>query len=203
MLDYPTIKAWLKLPDDSEQAAVVALEERVQAHLEGRLELYLGAPKAVTVLIDGPKRDRIWLPQPVAVEDPPPDPLLTVETADGAGGWTAVAPADFELDDADHREQAVYVVSWGELATWPRGRRNIRVGMRIGYTEGNEPAELRQLALDMISLMYSSRGRLGMESETLDDYSYTRQSGGDDLDDMTLSIPAASSIISRWRRHKL
>lgn len=204
MIDYPTIKAYLKLPDDSDQALLQALETRVQSHLEGRLDLYLGPPEDVTWRLDGTGTDRLWLPQPVAVEDPQTVP--TFETADGVGGWDAVVGADVELGDIDPtrgRQQPVYALSHGDLVTWPSGRRNVRVTTRRGYEAGAEPGELVQLALGVIGVIYGQAGHEGMRSESIGDYSYTRATGGDDFDDAILGVPGAASTISRWRRWKV
>lgn len=202
MIPYADIKAWLDLPNDDDQVKIEALETRVQAHLEGRLELYLGPPEDVVYLLNGTGTDRLWLPQPVAVENPQTVP--TFEKADGVGGWDAVDAADVELDtiDADRgREQAVYALSHGTLIHWPRGRRNVRVTTRRGYETA--PGELVSLALGMISILYGGAGQEGMAAETIGDYSYRKTTGGDDFDDAILSIPGAASTISRWRRHKI
>lgn len=202
MIPYADLKAWLDLPNDDDQAVVTDLEARVVAHLEGRLELYLGAPKDVTLRLDGTGNDRLWLPQPVADTDPAP--ATTFEKADGVGGWDAIPAADFELADIDvktDRNQAVYAVSHGTLVTWPEGRRNVRVATKIGYETGEEPPELRQLVFNAVSALYNDRGHEGFESEKIGDYSYTRGGprGGGEVQDVIRSLPAAESIISRWR----
>lgn len=50
---------------------------------------------------------------------------------------------------------------------WPEGRQNIVVTYTAGYAPGSIPADIEQAVIDLVSLRYKERDRIGFQSKSL------------------------------------
>lgn len=80
---------------------------------------------------------------------------------------------------------------------WPRGTRNIEVDFTGGYTEDSLPHDLRRLVLDIIAFGWVRRGREGLSSVSINNFSadFVMPSESD-----VLGISGAKDVIARYRR---
>jgi hypothetical protein len=83
-------------------------------------------------------------------------PLVSIELrdeGDGEDGWQAADPRDFEVDGRRVYSPGVDL---------PTGRRTVRATYRRGFEEGDAPADVSHLVLDMVKASYMGRRRRGI-----------------------------------------
>lgn len=177
MLQVPEIRDWLGLTSTDHDAILEDLEERAVEFIEKQTDRYFGEVQSFTDIMDGSGFDVLWLPEAPAA-------LTSVHYRDVEGVWIAYESTDYELDGRQLFRLRGFA--------WPRGRRNIRVIYTAGYTEGAEPADVKQAVLDLIALKYRGRGSEALQSQKIGDYSYTRA-------DIS-RVPGLNETLAHWRR---
>lgn len=146
-------------------------------HLGG---LYLGEPTHRSQLFCGGH-------DVVALDQTPTDGVVTVWTRrDVFDAWTILDTTLWRLE------------GWHVFARtyFPAGRLTVKVEYPVGWEPGTGPEELQQLVREMLAVAYGSGEGIaaGMKSETLGDYSYTRE----DID----SLPSYRNAMA-WRRMRV
>jgi len=139
------------------------LTERAIYAVQHELDWYFCAPRSTEEILDGTGNRALWLRQP-------PVDLVVVSSRTTVGGTWAVVPAtEYELGGGG------LMVGRGlfGVGNWTRGVRNYRVAYEEGFTV--MPGDIEQLLIDLITTAWKNRStNLGMKSETIGDYSYTR-----------------------------
>lgn len=172
--------------------ALVALEAGAVAFVETQTGRYFGLPETVTEYVTGRGTARLYLRDHPTPEDGEYEPVVAVDerTTPGGDPTEYVQGADFELRVAD-REFALIRYA-GEV--WTAGY-EFGLTYRRGYPAGEEPADIRQLVLDLVSVRWQLRGHEALRSETIGGYSYTRF-GASDVD----AVAGGWATIEAWRR---
>ncbi len=187
--------AWMGNPDTPGASdLLVTLEARAVDIITSETERYFGASTVHSEIISGEGCDRIWLNEA-------PTAVTSVEERCGAGddwtaidgagsdGWELRAPVSISGVTTLHRKNGL---------TWLFGH-EYRVTYSFGYASGSEPAEIRQAVLDLVALKYNERGREGLRSETIGDYSWTALADSMGNRDLR-AVPGWGSMVRRWRR---
>jgi hypothetical protein len=188
MIPVATMKQWLGIAADNTtyDAQLTALEGRLLAVIERKLDWYFGAARPVVETFDGDGRDTIWLRQP-----PVDGETFGVYTRTGVGyAWSELADTDYELD----RRKLAHATSW------PYGRRNIQVRYSEGFASA--PGDIYQLLLNLIESHVSVGAAAGgaVSGETLGDYSYTIK---DVTETDVVNSPLWESVWQSWKRGRI
>lgn len=207
MIALAEIKDWLGVTVTDYDTLLTNLEERVVAFIERQTGRYFGPVETVEPLVLlGHGTRNLWLPERPRVgydgDDAEADDLTVLERAYPAGTETVIVAAEttgFFLRKTETGAMLVrrpagirwefyyeYEISVTDDGGWTRG-----------YEAGEEPADIRQLVLDLIKLKWDARTRTaGVSGETIGGYSYTLGAVTDsDLD----RIPMARSTLELWR----
>lgn len=198
MISLADLKAYLGIDSDdtSEDAVLTTLEANAVAFIQTQTRRYFGPPEEFEEILTGDGSRTLWLSeQPI---DAPDDQYaiegkVAVDEREypGADETALVAGEDFEVRTAGNEGRLVRLGSSGK---WKCEYEYICTYWR-GYPEGEEPKDIRQLVLDLVSTRRSIKGMEALRSETAPDYSYTRFGEGD-LD----AIPGGRDTIAAWRR---
>jgi hypothetical protein len=198
MIPLDELRTYLGLPedDDTEAAVLLELERNALAFVQTQARRYFGPPAPVTEYLAGTGSRSLWLSdvplEPEEPADPEDDPTPRVLVLDLNHAAAAATPLeDFDLRVADERDAAL--VRHGALRWSPL--REYAVTYQRGYREGEEPGDIRQLVLDLVSVKFALRGSEGLRSESMGGYSYTRI-GETDMDAAT----GGWATIHAWRR---
>ena len=179
MLPLAEVKAHLGITGDASDGQLAALVDRATAIVERELHWYFRDPRDAVEVLDGTGEASMWLRQP-----PVDEGAVTVENRTGVGdAWEAVDATDYEVDG-----RGLYAA--GE---WARGKRNFRVSYREGFID--PPGDVAQLVLDLVASVWRDKGKEGLRSERIGDYSYTRA----DLEDQ----PRWGNVRSNWERRRV
>lgn len=195
MIEIGDLKAWLGNPQGNGiNALLTSLEARAVDILQKELDRYFGSEKTHTEIIEGDGTRRLWLNEA-------PSSLTSIEERYRPGdSWTAIAENDsdgWELR-APKSSAGVAAVHRKNGHTWRFGY-EYRVVYTFGYAAGSEPPDVRQAVLDLVALKFAERGRAGLRSESIGDYSYTTLADSMGRRDLH-SIPGWSEVRRRWRR---
>lgn len=157
MLPLDDVKPWLNITVDTFDAELQALIDRASEHIENECGWYFRLPRPVVEVLDGTGTDALFLRQHL-----PDDaaPLVLECRAGTTDPWVVVPAADYELDG-----RGIYAAG-----VWARGRRNFRATYEEGFTE--PPGDIAQLFLEVMAHAWQTRGREGLSSERIGDYSY-------------------------------
>ena len=193
MIDLTTLKEWLGISaeDTAHDALLTDLEARAVEWVERQTGRYFGPPAETTEVLCGTGARRLWL------AEPPVSVAEVVEYAyPGAEGVIIdpAAPDGYEIRTGGNEG---WLVRRGGV-WWPGYE--YRVRYTRGYPAGQEPADIRQLVLDLVALKWSIRGKDGLQSESIGGYSYTRSAFHIADDGDLKSIPGALRTIQSWRR---
>ena len=187
MITLADLRAWLNVTDTDSDALLTALEARAVDFVQRETGRYFGPSIARTEILRGDDSDMLRLRErPSAI-------TLLEYRAVTATTWTALAASGawelhVPMDDTGILGAVLYRIG----AEWSRDTR-YRVTYPFGYTAGAEPGEIRQAVMDIVELKYIERGRFGLRSETLGDYSYTL--GPRDVE----NVPELMDTLARWR----
>lgn len=181
MISAPVVLRALapKTADPTELDRLIAAATGMLGRELGR---FLGEPAETQELHRGGRSLVLLFDDPVAVGEET-EPTVTVEGRAGASlAWEAIEETEYSRDGRRLEHPSC----------WPQG---VRVTYSRGYDLDEGPAELRDLVLEMVLAKVRQRGREGLTSETIGDYSYTKA-------DLT-QLDSWTSIAARWRRNRL
>ncbi len=184
MLPLDDVKPWLKITVDTFDAELQALIDRASEHIENECGWYFRLPRPVIEVLDGTGTDALYLRQ-----TPDPDTALVVDCRAGTTDpWVVVPVEDYELDG-----RGVFVAG-----IWARGLRNFRASYDEGFDE--PPGDIAQLFLEVMANAWQSRGREGLSSERIGDYSYVIAPGtGGPIE----GLDRWESVTNHWKRKRL
>lgn len=172
------------------------LERAAVAFVETQTGRYFGPPELVEEFIRGNGSRNLWLRDHVTTVEGESgsgddDALVTVGEWDypGGTGTDLVQDVDFVLRQLAKESLLVRMAN----GAWTDGYEYAVTYWR-GYQAGEEPADIRQLVLDLIRGRWAQRGAFGLKSETIEGYSYTR------FDDRDLDAMGGWGTITLWRR---
>lgn len=186
MIDVADLMAWLGNPGEPEAVTVIeALEGRAVEIIERETGRYFRAPIEHVEVLRGDGSTLLWL------RERPTEIDSVEERARPGEEWTEVPANRYEVE-----------VMTSKLPTPARLRHasrwradcDYRVTYQFGYAAGQEPGDIRQAVIDLVALKYQERGRGGLRSETIGDYSYTRMSAAD-----LEAVPEIARTVARWR----
>jgi hypothetical protein len=161
VIDVATLRGWLGSPE-SDDDLLEELEREAVAQVESYTGHYYGPPAARVDYLDGSGGAVLWLPAAGT--------SLSIGTVEELAymGADAVALTGYESRGSRLIRTDGY--------PWVLGY-SYRVTYTAGYAEDTEPAMVRQVVRQLVSLAYQERGTEGLQSETIGDYSYTRTYG--------------------------
>jgi hypothetical protein len=113
------------------------------AYVERYTGRYFGAVAEIVETLDGSGADVLWLR-----ETPAATPAILVESR-ASDTWETV-----DLDDHPYETDGRQLYLSGG---WTYGRRNVRVTYTAGYAAGEEPADIRQVVMELVAKMYQFR----------------------------------------------
>lgn len=167
------------------------LERSAVAFVQTWTGRYFGPVVEHTEILTGTGGPRLWLsdlPRPAEGE-----PLVTVKESPRLG----VEPRPLTIDQdfavllqGSEAQLVRYLPGLG----WPHDY-VYEVSYRRGYKPGEEPADIRQIVIDLVAVKYSMIGREALRSESVGGYSYTRF-GASDLD----AVMGGAAALNIWRR---
>lgn len=192
MITPEELAAALEIEDPTAQQLdrLEKLEEAAVAFVETQTGRYFGPPEEYTEQLAGRGVGSLWLSsRPVAGDGP----LVVLEERSYPGSDPQPLVIDEDFGIVLHSDDAE-LVRFGGCLGWPRGY-SYTATYRRGYAPGEEPADIRQLVIDLVAVRYSMAGREGLRSESVGGYSYTRF-GDSDLD----AVMGGSATIDIWRR---
>lgn len=162
MIDLAILKEHLGIEesDESQDDIVMRLEAAAVAYVQNETGWYFGEAEA-EVYLRGSGTSRLWLPQPATGD------IAVLRLAHAGDEGTEIVAED----DDGFVARGAQLVRKNNLE-WDRAY-EYKVTFDRGYAEGEEPADIRQLVIDLVSAKYSQRGKEGMKSETYGGYSYT------------------------------
>ena len=171
----------------TDQTAVLeGLIERAIFAVQRELDWYFCAPQATEETLDGTGTRNLWLRQP------PADGELAVYSRAGVGSaWAVVPTAEY---DSGGYGSIITGRGLFNVATWTKGLRNYRADYLEGFFV--MPGDIEQLLIDIVATAWQNRTtNLGMKSEKIGDYSYTRG----DLEGSRYW----PSVVNNWRRGRI
>lgn len=183
MIELSALKAHLRSEevklDPDRDTILASLEAGAVAFVEGETERYFQASTTFTLYLIGNGQRELWLPEA-------PSAITSIEERSEVGeAWTEIDSAD---DDGWELRSHQVLRKGGNV--WERGY-EYRVVYDFGYTAGSEPAEIRQLVIDLVALRWRQRGIEGHASGAMGGYSFT-------ISDLN-AIPGAAEVLERWR----
>lgn len=167
--------------DNYDAAKVEELERGAVAYIETQTGRYFGPPDLVEEFVTGNGAGRLWLRDHVTTtyEEGDPPVVTVLERLYPGGDATAlVQGTDYELRQVDRESYLVRL----DGNAWTGGS-EFGVTYWRGYAEDEIPADIRDLVLALVRFRWADQlaGRMGLKSETIGGYSYTRF-GSDDLE---------------------
>lgn len=176
--------------EDGDDDVILELERNAVAFVETQTGRYFGPLVEATEEIDGSGTGKLWLSE-IPADNPDDDydgPLVLVSGA--PIGSDALAVESFALRTKGR--DSVLVRTDGE--TWLSGYEYV-VNYWKGYAAGEEPGDIRQLVLDLVSAKWQGMDDVLLKSETVGGYSYTRFDASD-----LAGIVGGQATIDAWRR---
>jgi len=196
MIETAVLLAWLGSPSEPGVTELLeALEARAVDLVQRETGRYFGTAVARTEYLQGDDSHVLRLRER-------PSAVTTVHYRTQVGDdWTAIAAADddgWELRAPEDDTLPSMLLRkaggvWSSCVEY-------KVAYSFGYIAGAEPGEIRQLVMDVVALKYNERGREGLRTESIGDYSYSIMAdvmGRRDL----LSVPGVADVLERWRGH--
>lgn len=163
MIELEVLKEHLGIEeaDESQDDFVTRLEAAAVAYVQNQTGWFFGEEDEAVVYLRGTGTSRLWLKQP------PTDVSEVLKLTHAGDTGTEVVAED---DDG-------FVVRGAQLIRkanleWDKDY-EYRVTFDRGYEANAEPADIRQLVIDLVAAKYGQRGKEGMKSETYGGYSYT------------------------------
>jgi hypothetical protein len=181
--EYKTYAGISGSTDDTFIGVILLVAEKYVANICNRTF----ESATVTEIYDGNGEESIVLRRP------PVTSVTSVEFAVSSTTWTTVPSEAYRIDLAAgvlsmanssatflNFDDSLVDRPWqiGMRPSFPRGRSNIRVVYVGGYA--TIPDDLKFVVWSMMDMMFANRrANLGMQSESIDSYSYTRVLGAD------------------------
>lgn len=193
--------AWLGSPSDPGISTVLeVLEARAVEIVQSETDRYFGAPIEHVEQLVGDGSDRLYLrerpwPEAESVE------ATTVEyRAEVGDAWAVIDPDSSEGWELEYPRPiwlgAVLRRKGGDI--WTAGY-EYRVTYTFGYAAGEEPGDVRQAVIDIVCYKYGERGREGLRSETIGDYSYSIMAEATGKRNLLTAVPGLAETVQRWR----
>lgn len=188
MIAMEDLQEYLGVQDctSSEEWMLELLEEAAVAFVEGETGQYFGPVISFTQVVDGSGQEVLWLDYL-----PTTFTSISYRTAADLSAWTAYDSTDYEQDG-----RKLFRLG----AVWPRGRRNLRVIYDAGYAAGEEPSEVRQAVLSLVSAAWKRKSLGPFQSETIGDYQYTLADASEVDEKVGLS---PLNLLAKWRKPQL
>lgn len=183
MLDWATVRDRLPAAAALDEPEVQELIDAAEGFIESQTGRYFGVPAPVTEYLSGLGTYELFLRDRVQSGTP----VVTERT-----GPTAAETAVTGFERRDGRRATVLLRTDG--SPW-YPHYEYKVIYQRGYDLETAPADVRQLALELIGFRLNMQGREGLRSESLGNYAFTRFGDGD-LD----AIDGAWPTIRAWRR---
>lgn len=195
MISVEDLLAWLGNPSESDVDTLLeALEERAVDFIQNETDRYFGADAEQTEYVVGDGSGKLY------IRERPAD-ITSVEYRTAPGeAWIAItegASDGWELRLPRSETDGGYLLRKGG-SVWTSDY-EFRVIYDFGYTAGAEPGEIRQAVIDVVAFLYNERGREGLKSETIGDYSYSIMAEATGKRSILTSIPGLERIIQRWK----
>lgn len=166
MIDVTTLREWvLDDPTDSSRDSILMqLEEQAVADVQTWTGRYFGPPEERSEYRSLRGYEFLLSEMPVVGEP------ITLSSWTGEE-WEDELEEDFEVYPLSARDGARirYPTGW-----WDETR--VRVTYTAGYEQGEEPADVRGIVLYLVSERWNTRGKEGLQSETIGGYAYTATS---------------------------
>lgn len=170
MIATDDLRKWLDADSGSDEI-IAAAEVSAVAIAERLTGRYLGPTQSVVFVLDGSGFERVWL------DDPPASVSEVATRATLASSWEVLEAGTYEVHD-----RALVRI---DGRVWPRGAHLIRVTCSRGFSEGGEPADIRQLVRDLVKILFRDGRKVPLEDLQIDGLS--RQ-------------PGVAEIVARYRR---
>lgn len=179
MISVARVRSRLALQDGEPQNTMLALMiEEATATVGHELGRYLGDLRAVQEIYKGPGCMILLR------EEPEAEPVPIVEIRGRPlDAWAVVPTTDYVLEGRALRNDT----------GWPCCPGRVRVTYTRGYKVDAGPSDLQGLIIDLVTETWRTKGKEGMQSETIGDYSYT-------LADLAARGDSWLRISNRWRR---
>lgn len=190
MIDVSELIDLLDGATDADTAELVELEKNAVAFIGTQTRRYFGPIEEYAEVLKGTGTQNLWLTD-IAVDQIPADyydalVVSVVERRYAGNEGTPVLDFEVRVQDGEARlvrtNGAVWTKDFEYTVTYWRG-----------YAPGDEPADIRQLVLDLVTTRWNLRDLEGLKSESIGGYSYTRFEVGD------LDIEQQATI-KAWRR---
>lgn len=194
MITIKELQAAIPGLEDEDLDVVRQMEEAAVAYVETQTRRYFGPRREVTEIVRGTGTSNLWLThgaQDFSLTDAYVDVMITVDGRQYAG-YSYEASTDFDAWVRDG-ETALVRHNGG---VWTKGY-EYRVTYIAGYEEGQEPADIRSVVINLVKASWEARDTEGgLKSETLGGYSYTLDvsSAANSLSDLDIAT------IDAWRR---
>lgn len=194
MISITDLEEFLGIAKDTDTALLTALELAAADFVTGETERHFSTTATFVEMIGGSGNTVLWLNEN-------PSALTSVEERLGPGeSWTTItegASDGWELQAPNSRSAGARL-----LRKYPHRWRwgyEYRVTYDFGYDVGDEPPEIRQIVKDLVALRYADRGRQGLKSERIGDYSYTTLADAAGNRDV-FALPGMARTLGRWRK---
>jgi hypothetical protein len=189
MILLADLKTYLGIPesDTSEDQILVGLERNALAFVQTQTRRYFGPPAPTTEYLIGLGTRHLWIPDTPLAAEPDVDPAVVIGEVEAGTDPVPVLDFDLRLFDVD-----AVAVRHGRIG-WQR--REYAVSYIRGYPAGEEPGDIRQLVIDLVSIKRTLRGMEALRSESVGGYSYARF-GESDID----AVMGGWATINAWRR---
>jgi hypothetical protein len=188
------LEEFLGIEKDTDTPLLTALELAASDFVTQETERYFDVETTHVEVIGGSGNSILWLNENPAT-------ITSVEERLGPGeSWTAITEGD--ADGWERQAPNSGTAGARVLRKYPQVWRwgyEYRVTYDFGYDAGDEPPEIRQAVKDLVALRYSDRGRQGLKSERIGDYSYTTLSDAVGNRDV-FALPGLARTLGRWRK---
>jgi hypothetical protein len=191
------LMAWLGNPSEPGVATVLeALEARAVEIVESESDRYFGEAIEHVEQLVGDGSDRLYLRERPDAENESV-PAITVECrAKPADAWTEISASGWEVELPRPAWLGAVLRRKGDV--WEAGY-EYRVTYTFGYAAGEEPGDIRQAVIDIVSFLYLERGRQGLRTETIGDYSYSVMADVQGRRNLLSAVPGLESTVRRWK----
>jgi hypothetical protein len=175
-------------------------ERGAVAFVERQTGRYFGEPDELTEYLIGDGTRNLWIRDrvvPVDTDSGEEYAVASVRARTNPGGDPTELEqgTDYLVRPLDR--ETPLVRTGGNV--WTRGTEYEVLYLR-GYVLGTEPADIRQLVIDLIKIRATLWGKEGLSGESIGGYSYTRPAIHAFEDGDLRSIVGAMATIKAWRR---
>lgn len=196
MISVDDLLPWLGNPGEPGVSQVLeALEARAVEIIQSETDRYFGAAIEHIEQLVGDGSGSLYLRERPFAESESIEGTVVEYRAQTGDAWVEIAAGGSDGWELEYPRPvwlgAVLRRSGGGV--WTKGYQ-YRITYTFGYAAGEEPGDIRQAVIDLVSFKYNERGREGLKSETIGDYSYTHMDPAD-----LASLPETADTVQRWR----